>query len=343
MDADRIKRFAGALIALVAFALLVRGIYVWGGILLLLSFVFIYVKGLGKANDRNVYENRIKSNLTVDEIYEKIKDVQTSLGKPQIDDQNGSNGISIVIGPDKYKNCIIISKENESIIVRHENQEASEIANFGPKEYSDFASTNIIIVQLIRAIRSFIERLSLNENESFDINLNDYNLYYRNSSEGYYKDPNGNNILGIESAYNPFVARVLDEEWTEMASIRPVATNTLGAIVESKGYNIFANLEVYGQLKKTEYGGQETYFAETDGGNFEIKIFPAGTKAGITSNYTITQDGELRAIVAYSRNLELSSTGTCDNELIISYDDDYLVLYAAIETFISTLSSKYKS
>ena len=52
-------------------------------------------------------------------------------------------------------------------------------------------------------------------------------------------------------------------------------------------------------------------------------------------------DGELKAVIGGSPNILFESEGYCENDLVLSYDDDYLVLYAALEIFIMTLNKKF--
>ena len=64
-------------------------------------------------------------------------------------------------------------------------------------------------------------------------------------------------------------------------------------------------------------------------------------KAKISCNYTIEHEGKLKAVIGGSPNLLFDQYGRCRNDLINSYDDDYLVLYAIAEIFILTNNSKF--
>ena len=55
----------------------------------------------------------------------------------------------------------------------------------------------------------------------------------------------------------------------------------------------------------------------------------------------IEKDGELKAVIGGSPNILFDTVGRCQSDLILSYDDDYLVLYAALEIFIMTLNKKF--
>jgi hypothetical protein len=47
------------------------------------------------------------------------------------------------------------------------------------------------------------------------------------------------------------------------------------------------------------------------------------------------------AVIGGSPNLLFDTCGRCQNDLVLSYDDDYLVLYAVLEVFILTLNRRY--
>ena len=64
-------------------------------------------------------------------------------------------------------------------------------------------------------------------------------------------------------------------------------------------------------------------------------------RANISCNYMVEKDGELKAVIGGSPNVLFDTIGYCQNDLILSYDEDYLVLYAAIEIFIMTHNKKF--
>ena len=55
----------------------------------------------------------------------------------------------------------------------------------------------------------------------------------------------------------------------------------------------------------------------------------------------LEQEGKLRAVIGGSPNLIFDEAGRCQNDIVLSCDDDYLVLYAVIEIFLLTLNRKY--
>lgn len=54
------------------------------------------------------------------------------------------------------------------------------------------------------------------------------------------------------------------------------------------------------------------------------------------------KDDELLAVIASIPNIEFEDVGKCRQYIIMSYNDDYLVLYASIINFVSTLNNFIK-
>ena len=64
-------------------------------------------------------------------------------------------------------------------------------------------------------------------------------------------------------------------------------------------------------------------------------------KEGEEELHLTYENGELKAVIGGSPNIIFDEQGNCRSDLINSYDDDYLVLYAVIEVFILTLNSQF--
>ncbi len=356
MKEDRIMTFLGALVGFNAILMFTVGKFLFGGIFCLIAFGIFWNRGFGKQNDRLIYENIVKTEITIEELYAKIKDMETPLGKPWIAGHRGFAGDSIVFGPTAFKDCVVISRKKDYLNIKHitlvdniirkpedeyrfkvfVNKEKAEVS---PKRYAIFASYNLASVLLIRELRDMIENIS--DNKAVRIEDRLYKFYYHNSLEGFLKDVNGNDILRVENSYHPFVARVLDEEGAEMASIMPRSFNGKGIVFDSAGYDILANGEHYGDISRAKRNGRDTFTVNTDEGSFEVEIFPACTRANVSCNYMVKQDGKLKAVIGGSPNIVFDEGGKSQSDIILSYDDDYLVLYAVLEIFIMTLNRKY--
>ncbi|MBR2707399.1 MAG: hypothetical protein IKE74_09250 [Mogibacterium sp.] len=355
---DRIITIIMILTVLMGVLMLSVGRFIMGGIVLLIAFAIFLNRGGGRFNDRSIYEKIVKTDMEIGELYEKIRDIDTPLGKGWIAEHKGFPGDSIVYGPSRYKDCIVISKKKGSIDIKHitalENiiRKSGDEYRFGdladtsgvvvtPERYSAFASMKLISVMLLKHLYELTEKLSADRNAAVPDELDFFRFYYHNSSEGHFRNSDGDDILRVESNYRPFSARIMDEDGEEMASVMPHAFNAKGVVIDSAGYELFANGEHFGEIRKFKAGNQEGYIVDTDAGEFRVKIFPACMRANISCNHTIEHEGKLKAVIGGSPNLLFDEAGRCQNDLVLSYDDDYLVLYAALEIFLLTLNRKY--
>jgi hypothetical protein len=101
----------------------------------------------------------------------------------------------------------------------------------------------------------------------------------------------------------------------------------------------FRNVTLTVKAKKID--GKEGFIVSTDDGEFRVNVFTSCLRANISNNHTVEKDGRLMAVIGGSPNILFDTCGRCRNDVILSYDDDYLVLYAVLETFILTLNGKY--
>jgi hypothetical protein len=126
-----------------------------------------------------------------------------------------------------------------------------------------------------------------------------------------------------------------------MASVVPRAFNGKGIVTDSAGYDIFADGEHFGDIRRTKLSGGDAFIANTDAGEFTIRIMPANRRANMSFNYIVEKDGAEKAVIGGSPNILFDTVGRCQNDIILSYDDDYLVFYCVMEIFIMTLNKKY--
>ena len=124
-----------------------------------------------------------------------------------------------------------------------------------------------------------------------------------------------------------------------MASVVPHSINAKGVVNDGAGFEMFADGVHFGEIRRNaDING---YTAETDAGTFNVRLFPANLRANVSFNYMVEKDGVLKAVIGGSPNILFDTVGRCPSDLILSYDDDYLVLYAALEIFIMTLNKKF--
>jgi uncharacterized protein YdeI (BOF family) len=358
MKEDRAMTALGILTIFIGILMFTVGKWIMGGIALLLAFGIFTTRGGGKFNDRSIYEKVIKTDLTIAELYDRIKDTETALGKAWIAGHKGFPGDSIVFGPNRFRDCVVVSRKKNYIDIKHitlldniirdtadeyrfrDLINASEI-EVTPKRYSSFAALKLASVMLIKDLQEITEKLDRDRNASVPESLGLFTYYYHNSTDGYFRDADDNILLEVRSSYHPFSAAVFDTDGNEMASVVPRSYNGKGVVIDSAGYDMYADGERYGEIIRTKTGGSDTFIAETDGGKFVVRLFPANRRANMSSNYMIEKDGEIKAVIGGSPNLLFDTVGRCQNDVILSYDDDYLVLYAELEIFIMTVNRKF--
>jgi len=358
MKEDRAMTALGVVTAVAGLLAMSTGRWIIGGIILLLAFGIFWNRGGGKFNDRSIYEKVVKTDLSISDIYEKVKDIDTPLGRAWIGQHKGFEGDSIIFGPNAFKDCVIISRTAKLIdikhitlldnIIRKEEDEYrfrdfvnADGAEVTPEKYAIFVSFKIASVMLIKHLLEIVEDMADGIEPRIPSDLDIFSFYYHNSSEGCFRDKDGNDLLKVESTYSPFTARVLDADGAEeMASVVPRSYNGKGVVTDSDVYDMFADGEHFGTITRERRNGGDCFVANTDAGTFDIDIFPAVRRANVSCNYTIKQGGKLKAVIGGSPNI-LFGTTRCQNDVILSYDDDLFVLYAAIEIFIMTINKKF--
>lgn len=358
MKQDRMVTLIGVLTVITALLAMSVGRFIMGGIILLLAFVIFWNRGFGKFNDRSLYEKIIKTDIAIDNLYSQFRDMQTPLGKPWIAEHKGFEGDSIVFGPSAYKDCVIISRKRGNLDIKHitlvdniirKQEDEYRFSGFidpketevTPEHYAKFAGLKLASVVLIRHLTEMIEEMAAGGHPEIPDRLDVSEFYYHNSTEGFFRDREGNDVLEVRSSYHPFEARVLDTDGEEMASVIPRAFNSKGVVIDSAGFDMNADGIHFGDISVFKEKDREGFVLESDAGRFTATIFPACMRANVSCNYLVEREGELKAVIGGSPNILFDSYGYCQNDLILSYDEDYLVLYAALEIFIMTRNKKF--
>lgn len=358
MKADRLMTLLVALTALCGLLAMSTGRFIIGGIILMLSFGMYWNKGGGSINDRSIYENEIKTELTVPEIFEKIRDMDTPLGRAWIAQHKGFPGESIVFGPSMFKDVIVISKKGAKLNIKHitlldniirdaseeyrfENLISTDEANVTYENYSKFAGFKLASVMMIKHLRELLEKMGSDEEAEVPGSLDLYNLYYHNSGIGWFRDEEGNDVLRVENTYHPFAAAVYDAYGEEMASVRARKLDARGEPLKSEGFDLYANGEHYAEILPLKEKRKEGFLVRSGDDEFILTLFPACRRANIACNYTITKEDELKAVIGGSARLVFADGIPSQNDEILSFDDDYLVLYAMLEIFVISVHGRF--
>ena len=222
MKADRVVTAIGILAVIMALLMMSVGKFIFGAVILLMAFAVFWNRGGGKFNDRSNYEKIIKCDLSIAEIYERIKDVETPLGRAWIAEHKGFSGDSIVFGPSVFKDAVVISRKKNYIDVKHITQldniirsgkDESRFTDFAdpkelevtPERYSLFAAFKLISVMLVKHLTELIEKLAEDSGTDIPESLDLFRFYYHNSSEGSFRDSDGNDILKVDNFLNHLI------------------------------------------------------------------------------------------------------------------------------------------
>lgn len=358
MKQDRIMTAMGVFWLGIGILSMLSGHAIFGLAVGTLGFVFIYLRGRGSYNDRSLYEKQVKAGIGIDQLYEKLKDMETPLGKAWLAGHKDFTGDCIIFGPNVFWDFVLIARKGSRIVIRHSTQPDKIISEgedsrrleglakpseyeVTPEKYAIYAGFKLASTLMLDHLRDIVEGLAAGRNVTIPGSLEQYRFYYHNSSEGWFRNSDGADVLEVEASLHPFRAAVLDADGEEMAAVVPRAFNKKDEPVDKAGYELTANGEHFGEIRSfrdREGGG---FIAETEDGTYRISIFPACSRGKISCNYRIERDGELKAVIGGSPGLTFTGLGSQRNDMILSYDDDYLVLYAAVEVFILTLFSRF--
>ena len=358
MKQDRMLTVAAIIWLVIGFISMLSGHVVFGGIVALIGFGIFYLRGRGNFNDRSLYEKQIKANISIEDLYEKLKGMDTPIGKPWLGGHRDFKGDCIIIGPNVFWDCIVIAKKGSSIVLKHTMQmdkivrsEKNEYRFDGlinpaeydatPERYAIYASFKLASTVMLDHLCDLIKRIAAGENVTVPANLEEYKFYYHNSEEGWFKDSEGNDVLRVEASLHPFSSAVYDADDDEMAAVIPHAFNKRDEPADRAGFELTANGEHFGEIRRFRDRAGDGFIAETEDGSFRISLFPACRRGNISCNYRIEKDGKLMALIGGSPKLIFEGLGKRRNDIVLSYDDDYLVLYAILEVFILTINSRF--
>ena len=115
-----------------------------------------------------------------------------------------------------------------------------------------------------------------------------------------------------------------------------LAQVTGSAKAEKNGFKFYMSGEEYGTLYRDTESDSDSYFLETSDGRVYVEGFRAVRKANLSCNYIITIDGVRKAVIAGNARIAFEEDVLTENSLICSLEDEYLLLYMAIQEMIMT-------
>ncbi len=337
------------LLILLGGMLILTGHFIFGGIALVVAFGVWQMIGGGDFNDRSTYEKRAYDcpDLSVEKLYENLKDVETPFGKCWLAEHDQIKGDCIVFGPGPHKDFVTIGKDGDDFVLKmstvlsHIKPKDGE-ASFGniiktkglevtPTRYAKFAADKVMSVVMMEELVDIIHMMNDGREGCIGKTFKLFNLYHFNTYDGILRDGEDNEYGKCVSKFRPVVdIKLFDNDGAEAASVKDEGTE------KNPRYVVRVNGEEYGEIYRTNKSEADTYELESPDGTYEITAFRAISKANLSCNYRISLDGIPKAVIAANGIIEFENIGKVENNIICSYDDDYLVLYALMSDFILT-------
>lgn len=365
MKTDRILTIFAFVFGITGALFVTRGKFIFGGALFAVGLAIFFFRGSSKFNVRSQYEKICRTfGVTIADVYELLKDMDTPLGKPWIALHRGYSGDSIVFGPNEFKDMIVISISDKKpeFSIKHINKvENIQLKNkedarrfdkilppdsmdVTPKTYSHFAAEKIMCAKMLNDLIRILEKYTADIEPEIPANYGKYNTFYYNSGDGFVRDLKGSKYMKLENQYEPFLTRALDvDTGEEIANIVPRAYNKKGRVIDKAGFDMYADGKHYADITRHISFKHDTFTIDVDKvTEFTAENYAAIQRANIKSNYTIKLNDEVKAIIAGNPNLDFDDIGLSKQYVILSYDDDYLTFYASFINFLMTLNSFIK-
>lgn len=345
---DKYKKVFFVLLIFAGVIGILTGQYVIGGILLLAAFAVHNVVGGGDFNERNLYEKRIENcgDMSVEQLYELLKNMDTPLGKCWLAGLEGMEGRSIIFGPGMFKDYIAVGKEGNTICLKSStvlphikpNEEDewrmdvivdTEGLDVNPKNYSGFASFKVVAAAMMDDLVDMIGEIAGGNRDAVKGSLDVFKLYHYDSTDSIVRDLEDNEYAKCSAVYDPLSVVVYSNESEELVTIKA----TPGG---KSSFDVTVSGEKYGTLRKDMTSKHDEYYMDSPEGEVRVIGFRAVRKANVSCNYRIQFKGVDKAVIAANAGLKFEDHGFVENNMICSYDDDFLVFYIAIEDFILT-------
>lgn len=348
MGIDKIRRTMMFLCLFFAFMAFTTGHMIMTFIALAFAFAIKYIFG-GSFNDRNANDKEVTGaeNLTLYQIYEAIKDIETPLGHAYMGDYDKLGTNVIIIGPGVFKDHVVIYKDKDTIRL-HSSCAIHHIKNVDEsrfdkvidtkglevttKRFSSFVSYKVMTAVLLMDLTAMIEGIK-NGVMPTEKSILDFNLYHYDSHDYVVRDIDDNEFAVTETYVKPLSVTVYDMNG------EVVATVTGDSNKMREGFRCTMSGEEYGTFYRTDDAVHDGFYIDTPDGQFVATAFRVIEDGRVSCNYRVSLDGVDKAVIASSKKVEFDEYGYIENDVICSMDDDYLVVYIAMLDFIMCVNT----
>lgn len=354
MNKDRLFKIIFALVILLAILFFSVGKWTFSGIAVLVAAAMYMNAGGGDFNSRNLYEKKVENQKgwTLDQLYRMLTDMNTPLGRCWVGSRKESQEPCIVFGPAPFKDYILITVNEKEIglvsgtEVEHLVYPESEAWRFQeiidtenlevtPKRYSAFAGDKVITAVLMSDLADQISNL-MKDASPLPEELDMFTLYHYNSHDTTVRDLEENCYARTSTAFDPLSIVIYDMDGNETAKVTGDLKN------RAAGFKVQIGEEDYGTIYCDKNSKQDAYYLEGADGMFRLESFRAVRRANVGMNYTLTLDGEIKAVLASSPRIRFTSTGLIENDVICSFDNEYLLWYLIIQETVTALNGFVK-
>lgn len=355
MSVEKIYRICGGLCIFCGVLALTVNKFIFAFILLCVGIGVFLTGNRGKSfNESNLYDKRVAAKgKSLEDLYEFLKDTETPLGICWMGKFKGNE--AIIFGPTAYKDVITIVEHGDMFVFKNANVmelieadednqwrmekvlDTSELA-VTPKRYTIFSSLKVMTSVLLDDLAQLVERFANNEARQAPKVMDVYEFFRHDNGEDKLLDVNDNCILNVEVQKKPIEIILRDENGEEMAKLCCRNPNYRDPARED--FDIYSDGELFGTIRHDLRAKTEKYIIETVNGTLTAEAFAIIRKTNISFNFEITKDDERKAVVIGSAKLDFGlEGGWLQNNIVCSFDNDYLVLYTLFELFIITSST----
>lgn len=352
MGIDKTYKFFGVLAIAAGVISLTVGKWILAFVAMTIGFAVFFTSKKGSYNETNLYDKKVaKGDKTLSDLFEHLKDVETPLGACWMGKFKGQE--AIVYGPSAFKDIVVIIDNGKEFNIKNSNVvahiEASEEEQWRlekvidttdlavtPKRFSIFAAYKVMSAvftdDMAKLIAEYVER-----DKAAPALVDMFEFYRHDDKDDNLYDMDDNVILDIESDKFPLKVILKDEEGEELA--RVVCQNPSFTDATNEIFDIYSDGEVFGTITHDKRTQKNSYTVSTVNGDFKVESFMAVRKANISANYEISLNGVRKAIIMGCANINFGEEGGwMQNNIICSFDDDYLVLYTAVQLFLMNTS-----
>lgn len=358
MNGDKLFRLLMVLCLAMGVMGLTVGKFILGGIFVGLAVAIWLTTGGKHYNDRNIYDKIVEGcdDVTIEHVYERLSKIDTCLGLPWLGHNTYTNEAAINFGPSPFKDFITIYKDKKNNIViksstelEHLVRDSDSEAHFEgvldtksmtvtPKSYSHFASWKLMSAVLVDDLTEIVKQIK--EGQTPEVKaLDKFKFFYANSTDCLYRDFDDNEYTYVRTVNEPLNVKIYDipEGEEPIEEIGEVLAEVSGsAKAEKNGFKFSMSGEEYGTLYRDTESDSDSYILGTSDGRVYVKGFRAVRKANLSCNYIIAIDGVRKAVIAGNARIAFEEDVLTENSLICSFDDEYLLLYMAIQEMIMT-------